>query len=345
MIKKESKWNEEIIIKELKIIITNIGHFPTHSELIIKRRGDLSHAIYNFGGINKFRIILKNPIIKQTHGYWKEKNIIKELKLIIKKLNYFPSRHDLMLLKKSYLIGAINRNGGFFKFRTLLCCDFIRKPKNYWNDKTITTEFKKIISEIGHFPTRYELYIKKRTDLIGEVFLHGGIRKFKELCGYTLSMQEEYIQNSASYYNTRGMKTEKIIKEILKDYCFLHNFSEPFYNKKLCKGNVLEFVCNTNKIIGIDVTNTKTSHCISNKYIKKQYHNYLDELWIVVFSNTFTEQDYIKWNTESPVNVKVMSIYTFLKELDYSLDELTKTKIDKYNECTFHTKEQLKEIK
>jgi len=37
-----------------------------------------------------------------------------------------------------------------------------------------------------------------------------------------------------------------------------------------------------------------------------------------------------------------MSIYNFLKELDYSLDEHTKSKIDKYNQCTFHTKEEFK---
>jgi len=151
----------------------------------------------------------------------------------------------------------------------------------------------------------------------------------------------------SSYNARRGKSSEKIVKQILQDYCILHNLPEPQYNVKLTKGSILEFVCNTNKIIGIDVTNTKSQNGknIYKKWLKKDYHNYLDELWIVIFSNIFTESDYIKFNNDSPSNVKIMSIYTFLKELDYSLDELTKTKIDKYCLCTFHTKEQFREMK
>ncbi len=115
-------------------------------------------------------------------------------------------------------------------------------------------------------------------------------------------------------------------------------------SKEKTSKNVIEFVCNTGRSIGIDVTNTKNTNgkSIRNKYRHKDYSKHLDELWIVVFSDVFTSQDYDLWNDESPENVKVMSIDEFLEELDYSADEATRCKIGKFCECTFRSKEELK---
>lgn len=86
-------------------------------------------------------------------------------------------------------------------------------------------------------------------------------------------------------------------------------------------------------------TKTKTGGVIQNKWKHKEYHLYLDELWIVVFSNVFTDFDYIKFNNQSPENVKVMSIETFMEELQISVDKNLQLKIENYNTCDFHSKD------
>lgn len=115
-------------------------------------------------------------------------------------------------------------------------------------------------------------------------------------------------------------------------------------------GNVIEFICNTNKKIGIDVTNTKTIKIITNKYTKKDYYKYVDELWIIVFNDGYSNKDYIKFNENSNKFLKehnenlnkiwILSINQFLEELDYSIDLQLKNKIHSYQACTFETKEQ-----
>jgi len=90
------------------------------------------------------------------------------------------------------------------------------------------------------------------------------------------------------------------------------------------------------------VTNTRLKEAVRRKWTHKDYYKYLDEFWVVVFSDSFKELDYIKWNDSSPDNVKVFSIYQFLEELDYSVNEQIKDKINKLEKCTFRTKEQFK---
>lgn len=142
-----------------------------------------------------------------------------------------------------------------------------------------------------------------------------------------------------SYNVIRGKKSEKIVKAMIKEYCDKHNITFDC-NKKLSKGNILEFVCNTNKHIGIDVTNTENYETIRHKFMHKEYHKYLDELWIIVFGEFFQE-DYIKWNNKSPENVKIMTIEQFMEEIDFIADDIMSTKINMLNQCTFSTKQQL----
>ncbi len=321
-------------------LINKINHFPSPNEIKIKK--GLYPAICRCGGTNKFRKLMNYKLVKNSSGYWTHDITLKELKETADKIGHFPSIEELKSIGRRNICDGISMNGGYSKFRTLLGYELLQKPVGYWTDEIIIDELKQIISKIGHFPSHLELKKFDKGDLANIINRSdGGYFKYHELCGFNVSDYDKYISELLSYIVRRGKSSENIVKEILKDYCLLYNLSEPIYNKKLCKGNVLEFICNTNKIIGIDVTNTKNKGNIYHKWLKKDYHKYLDELWIVVFSNIFKENDYIELNTESPSNVKVMSIYSFLKELDYSIDEQTKTKIDKYNSCTFHTKEEL----
>lgn len=60
--KNKGYWNESSIIIELKIISSDIGHFPTRKELIKMDRSDLVAAIDRHASFIKFRIILNYRI-------------------------------------------------------------------------------------------------------------------------------------------------------------------------------------------------------------------------------------------------------------------------------------------
>lgn len=222
-----------------------------------------------------------------------------------------------------------------------------RKPYGYWTEETIIDELKPIINELEHFPTTTELIKYNRKDLSVAIGKNGnGINNFREKCGFSISIHEKYKSELMSYIGNRAYKTEQLVKDIINDWSINNDKSCPDFNVKLAPGNVIEFVCDSNKRIGIDVTNTKSSkgiayNTIQKKWKKKDYRDYLDELWIVVFTNVLKPRDYSKLNEESPDNVKIFSIEDFLIELDYSTDYHINDKIDKLNECSFHTKDEL----
>ncbi len=143
-----------------------------------------------------------------------------------------------------------------------------------------------------------------------------------------------------SYFNKRGKNTEKIVLSIIKDYCLRKNFGEPLLNKRFESGKRIEFVCDIGKTVGIDVVNTRDLNTIKIKWLKRDYHKYLDELIIVVFSNNINEESYKQLNTESPNNVFVVCIEEFCKMLEYDLDETNKLIIQKYKSCTFSKKRE-----
>lgn len=334
-------WTEETIIQELKEIKDKIGHFPTQIELANLGHSDLSTAISKHGGLNKFRILFRYEPFHKPKDYWSDETILQDLAKIKENIGHFPTQNELKIMGRSDLVTAIAQNGGINKFRILMGYDYKKKPTGYWSDEIVIRELKKTIDKLGHFPTYPELIDIGQSDLATQISVHGGINKFRELCGESLSFYQKYRSELASYTNKRGKSTERVVKSILQNWCKQNQKIELMYNTNLSKGHIIEFVCNTNKTIGIDVTNTETKYAISRKYSHKSYHKYLDELWIVVFSDTFNDSDYNKWKQKSPKNVKVMSVYTFLEELDYSLDSQTKSKIDRYCSCTFHTKEEL----
>jgi hypothetical protein len=333
-------YTEENTLKELKEIIVQLGHFPTKRELRKIGRRELAKAIKrHHEDINKFRRILgyEDEIsLRHKSGYWTDETILTELKSIIAKLGNFPSQSEIAELKRYDLHSIIVLRGGYNKFRKLLGYETISYTSpGYWNDEKITDKLKQIALELGHFPLWMELWVMKKNDLIHAIRTHGGREKF----GLDPKSERGRIN---SYLVTRGRKTEKIVKEIIMEWCKTTGVPPPKYNMKLARGKIIEFVCNVGKKIGIDVTNTETEDTISHKWAKKAYQEHLDELWIVVFSDTFTNSDYTRFNKISPDNVKIMSIEDFMNELEYSAGENLKSKIEKYCECSFHTKDQLK---
>ena len=339
-------WTEENTMSELKSVIDELGHFPTHGELKELGKNDLSRAISRNSGSNYFSEKMGYELPQKPDGYWTEETIISEMKTVIEELGHFPSPFYAKLneMGKSDLGGAINKHGGVNHFRDKFGYKSLRKSPSYWTEVTIISELEPIIDEIGRFPFRVELNEMDKSDLEGAINKYGGINHFREKMGFSPSIQEEYISELASYVNKRGQKTEQFVKDIITEWTEIHNEPKPNCNVKLSQGNVLEFVCDLDKTIGIDVTNTKSSkngtyEQIKRKWRHKDYCLHLDELWIVVFTNVLTSYDYEKLNRKSPDNVKVFSIEGFLKELDYSAENYGK--LDRLKECSFHNKEEI----
>ncbi len=340
--KERGFWNDNTIIADIKLIIEKLNKFPTTNDLKKLHRTDLITAIINNGGFPKFRKLLNIELLSRERHYWNEGTIISELNDVAKILKHFPSYEELRDMGKSDLIYAIQRFGSKSYFKKLLHFELTQDDLGFWTDVKIVDTLKEITKNIGYFPSLSELREMKRSDLYYEIQKHGGHKKFRELCGHSEIDFKSFCSDMGSYNNKRGRSSEKIVLEIITKYCELKNIPLPEYNVKLTEGNVIEFVCDLDKKIGIDVTNTSSRTSVTKKWRHKVYHEHLSELWIVVFSDVFTEKDYINWNNVSPYNVKIFSIDKFIEELSISIDENTKEKIDKFKQCSFRTKEELK---
>lgn len=327
-------WNEERAIKELNIIIDKLGHFPLTNELLINT--SLRHYIANHNGINYYRKKLGYEIIRNRERF-SEEYIIDELNSIIEKTGEFPIAD---LIRDKPYFSQLDYHGGINHFRKIMGYDL---SWGRWDEEKYINELKVVVNKIDRFPTGTDLLNMNNFHLLNEIRKHGGFKKVREDLAHLFP--EHIMKNKrsaiASYINIRGLNSEKIVKELINKWCYAHNLPQPEFNVRLSKGNVIEFVCEAKLRIGIDVTNTKTrnSSSIRKKWRKKEYHLHLDELWIVVFTDTFTDLDYIKFNKESPDNVKVMSVETFMKELRITVDDNLQLKIDNYNTCTFHNKD------
>ena len=331
--KLQKYWTEEKCVVELQNIMKDIGYFPLYEELRPIGKGGLAKAISKNGGINRYHKLLNMPYNIVPIGYWTKDTIILELNKIIESIGHFPSQKELIELNRQDLVGGINRNGGLITIKELMGYKLNKLPNGYWTNNKCIEELQIVIDNIGYFPSQLDLSLINKTNLINAVRKHGGLVKFRDVMGYHLD------KSSSSKYNIiRGKNTEDILFNILSDYCNKKEIPLPVKNIKLAHKNVIEFVCNTNKKIGIDVTTTHSTNVVHRKWREKEYYKYLDELWIVVVSDSFKNNQYTKWNNESPDNVYIYSIEEFCTELEYDIEVSLKNKIEKYKVCTFHTR-------
>lgn len=336
--KSRGYWTDKAVIDELKTIIKKLNHFPTQTDLERFKNYSLINGINRSGGYIKFRNLLGYEASYKPDKYWNKKNTFFELKLVMKDIKHFPTQKELSEMKRYDLITGIKKHGGLNKLRKEFGYEPLHKPNGYWNEKTTIIHLKGIIEKLGYFPSHSDLREMNESGLSTSISKNGGFPKFREVLGYPISMQEKYRSEVSLYVGKRGKASELIVKKILQDWLEARNLPEMLCNVKLSPGNIIEFVCNTNRSIGIDVTNTDSRSNVIRKWKHKDYHKNLDDLWIIVFSNKFAEKDYIKLNEECPENVTIMSIDDFLGNLDYSTNDYLRAKIDKYKGCTFRSK-------
>jgi len=85
-------WNEKTIISELNLVIEELGHFPSHTELSKMDKGGLGRAINKHGGSNYFSERIGYKLSHKPPNFWTEENTTSELKLVIDELGHFPTR-------------------------------------------------------------------------------------------------------------------------------------------------------------------------------------------------------------------------------------------------------------
>lgn len=340
--KRSGYWKEwENIRNELQPIIDELGDFPYDAYLKSIGRSDLVNAIKKYhGGFPVVREKMGFDVIKKSDNYWRdEKNLINELQPIIDNLGDFPVQSYLYSIGRSDISNAIIRfHGGFPVLREKMGFEVIKKSDHYWEDKNnLISELQPIIDDSGGFPTDNYLDSIGRSDISNAIMrYHGGFPAARKIMGFPpfdISSIRKYIVN-------RGYKTQKLVLEIIKEYCKINSIS-VYTNKKLSKGNVIELVCQTDKKIGIDVTNSKTKSSIEVKWTKKDYHKYLDELWIVVVSTTFKEEQYQRWNKESPDNVFIYHWAKLESEKEMNISSELRIKLNTLAKCTYQSKDYL----
>ncbi len=341
---EDSYWTFDLMVSKTKVIAEQLGRFPTHKEIKDVNK-TLSFAIARKYSISEIAKACGYEPNTKRKCFWTVDSTIEEIKNVILITKDFPSEKWLKENNKYDLLGAIWSNGGTNFFRNIMNYKVIKRSPNDWTEEKIEKAIYKFIEKHQHFPTQGDLLNNNLGDLSNAISRNGGLIKYIEFFKATSNF--ETIKSQFHFYALyRGKKTEKLLYNILVEYCKYKNIPLPSKNIKLSKGNIVEFVIiNDGKNIAIDTTNTKRKQVVSRKWTKKDYHKYVDEFHIVVFSDSFKDSDYIKWNNDCPSNVKVRSIYHYLDDLNFSINEATKIKIDKYCKCNFYNKDDLKSKK
>jgi hypothetical protein len=174
-------WSETIIQKEIQKIIDKLGHFPSGTKIAKYGNSALKSAVHRFGGITYFCKSMGYPTDwinhqgKGTGKKWTDDEIKNRLQVIVTKLGYCPKFKELSKIDAK-LYGAINRFGGFYKYKIMLGFK-ANKPKNYWNEKTIMEE----ILKYPIFPSQWSLKKSKEYSLLGAICNYGGYAYFRKL--------------------------------------------------------------------------------------------------------------------------------------------------------------------
>lgn len=170
-------WTESAVKDSLKSIMSELGHFPKSTEL----KG-LYPAVRAFGGLRHFRKLMapaekmrrkRSVTMVPDAATWSKDLVLHTLDKWCKKLGYCPTQMELQELD-TYLLHGINTFGGLEKFKILMGLQKV-KPRNYWNEKTIMEEFRKL----GRVPSTWELGKNKNHSLSNAINRHGGIKYFR----------------------------------------------------------------------------------------------------------------------------------------------------------------------
>ena len=231
--------NFENVESTLEIITRDLGHFPTHQEVIgLGGYGGLAMAVTKYhGGYNSVRQKMGVEIKKRSNCFCENQEnfelLKSEIQEIANKLEHFPSQKDLVNLKRQDLIWGIKKKGGFRKLRDILGFEQIRNPNGYWNKKEIEKRLEQITQDIQKFPTEGDLNSLNNGDLLSAIRRNGGLSFFRQKMGYTSK------QRARNYWSD----LEKIKREIEPITNTLGHFPTAEELEKMNRSDLLSAIC------------------------------------------------------------------------------------------------------
>src|SRR3989344_6678043 len=168
---------------KLNKIKKEIGHFPSSQELKDQGYSTLYSGIKSYhGGFINVRRKLKQKIIRNSNGYWEKwENFKQEIQKVIEELGHFPVSSELETIDRYDILVAANRHWENLDYvRKRMGYTSIRRPKNYWEKwGNLRDELKKIVSDLGYFPSQIEFQKMELDSLNGAINRNGGIKEVK----------------------------------------------------------------------------------------------------------------------------------------------------------------------
>ena len=145
------------------------------------------------------------------------------------------------------------------------------------------------------------------------------------------------------YATLIGRKTEKVFVKYVENYCEIHGYP-TFRQKQTGKGRV-DLWCEMDKTIVIDSLKASTKRGVTEKWRKRDYHTdpRVDEVWIVVNSDAFDDEDYIDFVVAAPYKVRVFHISEVFDMFGEPPREI-KLELEKYAVSRFYNKEKAEKL-
>lgn len=131
--KPRGYWKDFSNLKEeIKVVIEELGHFPTRLELRRLGRSDIDNAVSRYHeGLFKVKEEMGFKPDQKPRGYWRSwQNLMRELLPIVEKLGYFPSSPELARMKRWDILNSMrDYHGGHQAVREKLGYSRVMKPK------------------------------------------------------------------------------------------------------------------------------------------------------------------------------------------------------------------------
>lgn len=157
---------------------------PGQSLLIDRGYQSIVNAANHYhGGYEALLGILEKSGIKRNKngrkpvGYWdKLENVKSEMSMLVQQLGHFPTHDEVLDVAGFGLADGISRQGGIHSVSEKMGYESKTKPKGYWHEfNNVEIELKRVIRQLGHFPTQQELKSLQMSGLGRAIQTYGGL--------------------------------------------------------------------------------------------------------------------------------------------------------------------------
>lgn len=201
---QQQSWSSEKTKDTLEEVIHQLGHFPSKNELDRLGLSSLRGAMERYGGSNYWRVNFgfgKKRGGKGEKKFWTEEMVTSQLKYVIQELGHFPSKNEMLNMRRVDLIYALKIFGGINYWRKRFGKSLLNRETGYWNNENIQRELKIEIGELGHFPSQKDLKQRGKSSLARAMWLAGGIRLWRKQFGVPdYNKEVGYWKNEENIY-------------------------------------------------------------------------------------------------------------------------------------------------